>query len=74
MDRRLTVNGALFYTDFDDFQLNTFTGLGFTVGNVEEMTSQGVEIESFLTLADGIFITVGVTYADAALRRRPERW
>ena len=65
LDRRLTVNGALFYTDFDDMQLNTFTGLGFTVGNVKEVTTQGVEVESFLTLSDGIFITAGLTYADA---------
>ena len=65
LDRRLTVNSALFYTDFEDFQLNTFTGLGFTVGNVEEVTTQGVELESFLSLGSGFFATLGVTYADA---------
>ena len=34
--QRLTINTALFHTTFDDFQLNTFTGLGFTVGNVRK--------------------------------------
>ena len=34
------MNSALFHTTFDDFQLNTFTGLGFTVGNVKEVTSR----------------------------------
>ena len=65
LEQRLTVNTAVFYTTFDDFQLNTFTGLGFTVGNVKKVTSSGVELESFLTLADGVFATAGVTYTDA---------
>ncbi len=64
-DGRVTVNTALFYTTFDDFQLNTFTGLGFTVGNVKQAASSGVEVESFITLADGVFLTAGATYNDA---------
>lgn len=65
MDQRLTVNSALFHTTFDDFQLNSFTGLGFTVGNVKKAVSKGVEVESFLTLGEGVFLTAGATYADA---------
>ena len=65
MDQRLTVNSALFHTTFDDFQLNSFTGLGFTVGNVKEAVAKGVEVESFLTLTEGVFLTAGATYADA---------
>ena len=65
LDGRLTVNSALFHTQFDDFQLNTFTGLGFTVGNVKEVTSKGVEVESMLALGGGVFLTAGFTYADA---------
>ena len=64
-DQRFTVNSALFYTVFDDFQLNTFTGLGFTVGNVKKVVSSGVELESFLTLGEGVFLTMGATYTDA---------
>ena len=62
---RLTVNGALFHTTFEDFQLNTFTGLGFTVGNVKEAITKGVEVESALVLGGGVFVTAGATYADA---------
>ncbi|MCY4093651.1 MAG: TonB-dependent receptor [Gammaproteobacteria bacterium] len=51
---RLTVNSALFRTSFRDFQLNTFTGLGFTVGNVKEVTSTGIEVESSVLLGGGI--------------------
>ena len=65
LDQRLTLNSALFHTTFDDFQLNTFTGLGFTVGNVKKVVSSGVELESFLTLTDGVFLTAGATYTDA---------
>ena len=65
LDQRLTINGALFHTTFDDFQLNTFTGLGFTVGNVKKVVASGVELESFVTLGNGVFITAGATYTDA---------
>jgi len=65
LDGTLTVNAAAFYTKFDDFQLNTFTGLGFFIANVSEAVSQGVEVESFWMVADGISLTLGATYADA---------
>ncbi len=65
LDGRLTVNSAAFHSTFDDFQLNTFTGLGFTVGNVKKVVSSGMELESFAVLGDGVFLTAGVTYTDA---------
>ena len=65
LDGSLTVNGALFHTTFEGFQLNTYTGLGFTVGNVRKATTKGVEVESSLALGGGLFVTAGATYADA---------
>lgn len=65
LDGRLTVNGALFHTTFEGFQLNTYTGLGFTVGNVREAITRGMELESSLTLGGGLLLTAGATYADA---------
>ena len=65
LDGRLTVNGALFHTVFEGFQLNTYTGLGFTVGNVRDVISKGVEVESSLALGGGLLLTAGATYADA---------
>lgn len=65
LERRLTVNSAVFQTTFTDFQLNTFTGLGFTVGNVKEVVSRGVEIESSFAPSSDLYLTAGVTYADA---------
>ena len=62
---RFTLNGALFYTDFKDFQLNTFNGLGFTVGNPGDVTAKGVEIETMWTATDWLYVTFGYTYADS---------
>ena len=65
LDRQLTLNSALFHTTFTDFQLNTFTGLGFTVGNVKEVVARGVEIESSFAPSSDLYLTAGVTYADS---------
>lgn len=65
LDGRLTTNLALFYSDFEDFQLNTFTGTGFLISNTDEMISRGAELESMWNVTDGVYFTLGVTYADA---------
>jgi outer membrane receptor protein involved in Fe transport len=64
LDGTLTTNVAVFYSDFEDFQLNTFTGTGFLISNTDEMISQGIEWESMWNIADGVYWTLGVTYAD----------
>jgi outer membrane receptor protein involved in Fe transport len=69
LDGRARINFTLFTTDFDDFQLNTFTGLGFIVSNVEGARSRGGELESFFELAEGVNATLGITYADARYSR-----
>jgi outer membrane receptor protein involved in Fe transport len=65
LDNRLTVNSAVFYTEFEDFQLNTFTGIGFVVSNVSEVTTRGVEVETSFSIGDGVYATLGGTYAIA---------
>jgi len=60
----LTVNSAAFWTQYEDFQLNTFNGLGFVISNVSEVDSWGVEVEAFWNIREGLFATFGVTYAD----------
>ncbi len=64
-DGTLTTNIAIFYSDFEDFQLNTFTGTGFLISNTDEMITRGVEFESMWNVTDGVYWTLGVTYADA---------
>lgn len=65
LEGRLTTNLAVFYSDFEDFQLNTFTGTGFLISNTDKMISKGVELESMWTPAANVYLTFGVTYADA---------
>ena len=65
LDGALIVNTAAFHTTFDDFQLNTFTGLGFFITNVKEVTSKGVELETLWAMSDSITLSMGVTYANA---------
>ncbi len=63
-DGRVTANLALFWTNFGDFQLNTFTGLGFIIDNVEEVISRGAELEVTAYPWDGVISTLSFTYAD----------
>ena len=63
-DGRASLNITLFQQNFDDFQLNTFNGIGFIVENIREVKSTGVELETLAELAPGLIFQGGVTYAD----------
>jgi iron complex outermembrane receptor protein len=65
LDGSLTTNVAVFYQDFEDFQLNSFDGLGFVITNLNEVVSQGAEFESSWAINDWAFLTLGATYTDA---------
>ena len=65
-DRALTANLAVFHQTFENFQLNTFTGISFVVTEVPEVVSQGAELDFFLrTPIDGLSISGGVAYTVA---------
>ncbi len=42
----MRISAALFQTDFDDFQANTFTGTGFNLQNAGDVEINGFEIEA----------------------------
>jgi outer membrane receptor protein involved in Fe transport len=63
-DGRLVANLAVFHTDFKDFQLNTFTGLGFIITNVPKVESDGAELELTAFPFDGMIANLSITYAD----------
>ncbi|MBV1905592.1 MAG: TonB-dependent receptor, partial [Pseudomonadales bacterium] len=65
LEGALTTNVAFFYSDFEDFQVNTFTGTGFLISNTDKMVSKGVELESTWLLTDNVLWTFGLTYANA---------
>ncbi len=64
-DNTFQLNTAVFYQDFENFQLNTFTGVSFIVTSVPEVISQGVEAEAFWTPFRDFSTNLGVAYTDA---------
>ena len=66
-DGQVRLNATAFYQSIDDFQLNTFTGISFIVANVEEATSQGLELDLAYAPAqiDGLSVSGGAAYIDA---------
>ena len=65
MDGDLIANVSAFFSDYEDFQLNTFTGTGFLISNTDQMIAKGVELETTWFFTDNLLWTFGVTYADA---------
>jgi iron complex outermembrane recepter protein len=81
-DNTLLLNSALFYQDYQDFQLNTFTGLQFAVTSLPQVISQGVDVDVlWYTPIRQLSLQGGVTYADTTIEDfgtalvffRPER-
>jgi outer membrane receptor protein involved in Fe transport len=65
-DGNLFINTAVFYQVFENFQLNTFTGISFIVTPIPEVVSQGVEIETaWTTPIEGLSTNLSVQYTDA---------
>ena len=64
-DNMMTLNLAAFYSEFNDFQLNTFTGINFIVSNVEKATTKGIEADFAAFVSDALTLSGGVTYSDA---------
>jgi iron complex outermembrane receptor protein len=78
----LLLNGAVFYQDYENFQLNTFTGIQFVVTSLPQVISQGVDLDMiWRTPLEQLSLQGGVTYAEteiedfgaAAAFFRPER-
>jgi iron complex outermembrane receptor protein len=69
LDRRLRLNAAAFYTDFEDMQVSQFRAgqLGATsvTVNAGEATIAGVEIDLQAVLAEGLFLNVSYGYLDS---------
>jgi iron complex outermembrane receptor protein len=65
---RWVLNTALFDTQVDDFQLVTFNGLEFVVGNTD-LSSRGVEVEARWSPLDSLNLFLNTTYVDAEDRR-----
>lgn len=70
--RQLILNLTGFWTQFYNYQLNTFGGLGFTISNIGAVNTKGIEIEATTApeAIPGLVLSGGATYADAKYGRR----
>ena len=60
----LLLNASVFYQDYTDFQLNTFDGVQFLVTSVDQVTSEGVDLDVvWFTPLEQLSIQGGATYA-----------
>jgi outer membrane receptor protein involved in Fe transport len=63
--RSLLLNTSLFYQKFEDFQLNTFTGISFVVVSIPEVTSKGVDLDFvWAPPVEHLAFNGGLTYAE----------
>lgn len=69
MDSRLRLNGAVFYMEYDDQQVNSFKagagGASSVVLNAGEMEIKGLEIELTALLTDGLRLMLNYGYTDS---------
>lgn len=63
--RRARLNGAVFRTDYKNFQNASFASLVFLVNNAEKVVSQGVEIDSTWLLTENLTANFNVAWIDA---------
>ncbi len=64
-DRSVLLNATVFYQSYEDFQLNAFNGLVFSVASVPKVISKGVDVDFiWKSPVDGLSFNGGVTYAE----------
>src|SRR5262249_51553203 len=64
MDGRAGLNLTAFYTEFENLQILSFTGLAFVVETMPKSHVQGAELETYFEPIEGLTFNLGVTYAD----------
>jgi outer membrane receptor protein involved in Fe transport len=64
-DGSVELNGALFFTEYDDLQISIFDGtLGFNVGNAASAEIQGLELDLRWAATDHLTISGGLAFTD----------
>ncbi len=65
MEGKMRLNGAAYYTDYTDLQVQVFTSVAPITKNAGAATIKGFELEMQATPADGWFVEAGIGYIDA---------
>ncbi len=63
---RVSLNGAIFHTDYEDLQIEVNDGIAPVTRNAAEAEIDGFELELMAIPADGWLIQAGIGYLDAA--------
>jgi len=73
LDGRLQLNAAVFYNDFDNFQLSVFEGefASSTVFNVPQYESEGFELEAVALVTEDLQLNLSYGYLDATFKKFP---
>jgi iron complex outermembrane receptor protein len=66
---RFRLNGSIYYTKYDDIQVQVFRGVGPELGNAGEAEIKGLELELSGSPADGWFVESGIGYTDPEFTR-----
>ncbi len=64
LERRLSLNAALFYQSYRDHQLNAFTGTQFVEFTIPEAQTAGAELEGVYAVTPDLMLNGGITYAE----------
>ncbi|GAA0465352.1 TonB-dependent receptor [Parasphingorhabdus litoris] len=65
-------NLALFDQTLEGFQANVFTGTGFILGNADEQSVRGFELDASISPIPELTFTAGVTYLDSVFDSFPD--
>lgn len=69
-DRRLQLNADVFYTTYEDFQVQRTdlidNAVVFELDNVGELVTQGIELDSLILIGENIALTMNASYIDAS--------
>ena len=65
LDRRVQLNGTIFYVDYDDFQAQGFDGTNITVRNAGSLESKGLELDALYVVNANLTAGLAVGYNDA---------
>ncbi len=72
LDRALSLNLALFRTDFNDFQVSQFDGTNFVVGNAASVNSQGIELDGRWQITEDLNLSASIAVLDARYASFPD--
>lgn len=66
--KTVRLNADVFDQKYDNFQLNTFTGVVFVVSSIPDVESKGAELNvDWLTPLPGLTLSGGIVYADTEI-------